>query len=144
MAGDWASLKAAARPAGEVIDDLVRSGLRDRDYENRPTGERLRALAAVSAADKLVVCDCADVEPGLQIARFLLGNHAREIVDGALVAAFATGSRRVRLHVGADDTEGAEALARALEQARSGEGPLAAPALAGIAVEVVPRPSGRT
>jgi|WetSurMetagenome_2_1015567.scaffolds.fasta_scaffold23571_2 NADH-quinone oxidoreductase subunit F len=140
MAADWASLNAAEQPAAQVIDDLLRCGLRDRDYENRLTGERLRALAAVSAADKLIVCDCADVEPGLQIARFLLGNHALEIVDGALIAAYAGGSRRVRLHVGSDDKDGAEAIAQALEQARSGEGPLAAPALADITVEVVLAP----
>lgn len=115
MSTDQASHWTASLLADEIIEELVRAGLRDRDYENLSTGERLRSHAAIPVSDKVVVCDCADVEPGLEVNRFLLSNHAREIVDGALVAAVATGSGTVRLHVGADDKQGAQALASATE-----------------------------
>ncbi len=139
MAGGWTSVGAAGGP-DEVVEELVRAGLRDRDYENRSTGERLRAYAAVPVAGKLIVGDCADIEPGLEVNRFLLSHHAREIVDGALVAAVATGTRRVSLHVASDDESGVGALATALEQARSEDGAPGGPDRAAPAVEIVPTP----
>jgi NADH:ubiquinone oxidoreductase subunit F (NADH-binding)/Pyruvate/2-oxoacid:ferredoxin oxidoreductase delta subunit len=125
-----ATERAEALGREETIQELLRSGLRDRDYENLPTGERLRAFAASAAGvpaapealagAKLIVCDCADVESGLEVNRFLLREHAGEIVAGALVAAFITSTPRVHMHVGAGDAEGAAALEAAIAEVRAG------------------------
>jgi len=99
----------------ETIAEVVRAGLRDRDYENLPTGGRIKCHAALCGDDKLIVCDCVDIEPGVQIYRHLLAASAAEVVEGALIVAFATGSRRVVVHVAEDDEHGAAAVAAAAQ-----------------------------
>jgi NADH:ubiquinone oxidoreductase subunit F (NADH-binding) len=107
----------------ETIAEVVRAGLRDRDYENLPTGGRIKCHAALCGDDKLIVCDCVDIEPGVQIYRHLLAASAAEVVEGALIVAFATGSRRVVVHVAEDDEHGAAAVAAAAQQLCADAGP---------------------
>ncbi|MCL5734707.1 MAG: 4Fe-4S binding protein, partial [Actinobacteria bacterium] len=106
----------------EAIQELVRAWLRDRDYENLSTGERLAAHARTTGESRRVVCDCVDIEPGVRIARLLLDSQADAVVEGAYLAAFATGSQRTVFHVAESDTEAAGtvvAATRALRQAVS-------------------------
>ena len=100
----------------ETIAEVVRSRLRDRDYENLSTGERIRCHAALCGDDKRIVCECADIEPGVEINRHLLATAASAVVEGALIAAFATGSTRVVVHVSEDDEAGAAAVAAAAQR----------------------------
>jgi NADH-quinone oxidoreductase subunit F len=115
LPGDMArSLRQAlALGSEESIRELERAGLRDRDYENRATAGRMRAHASLADEGKRIVCDCADAEPGLTIGRYLAASEAMAVVAGALIAAFATATRRVVIHVAQDDEPGAAALAEA-------------------------------
>ena len=49
--------RAMALGREETIQELVRAGLRDRDYENLSTGERMTAHAESAAEGKRIVCD---------------------------------------------------------------------------------------
>lgn len=118
---------------GETIQQLLQAGLRDRDYENLSTGERVQAHAALTAMDaaepgegsgpeeraaqqeKRVVVQCADLEPGVEICRHLLANEATAVVEGALIVAFATGSDRILVHLAEDDEIGAAAVGAAAQ-----------------------------
>jgi NADH-quinone oxidoreductase subunit F len=73
--------------------------------------------AASGTRPGLIVCDCADTETGLEINRFLLRSHAGEILDGALIAAFATAASDVRLHVTRGDEDGTAFLEAAVDGA---------------------------
>lgn len=132
-----------------TIEDLLRAGLRDRDYENLPTGERMRGHAALSCESKRIVCDCADIEPGVEIARHLLATKAAAVVEGALIAAFATGSTELVVHVAEDDDRGADAVTSAAAELgahRSAGAELPAPgppADGSVPVEVVRAPFRR-
>jgi NADH:ubiquinone oxidoreductase subunit F (NADH-binding)/Pyruvate/2-oxoacid:ferredoxin oxidoreductase delta subunit len=121
-----------------AIEELVRAGLRDRDYENLPTGGRLAAHARTDGEDGRVVCDCVDIEPGLQITRLLLDSFAEAIVEGACVAAFATGSRGIVFRVPESGSEAARAVAVAADAARA-----IVPEVAGIEVQTVEGPFRR-
>lgn len=108
--------RAMALRREETIQELVRAGLRDRDYENLSTGERMTAHAESAAEGKRIVCDCVDIEPGVEIVRYLLASQAGSVVEGALIAAFATATVNVVLHVAEDDSAGAQAVALAAEE----------------------------
>jgi NADH:ubiquinone oxidoreductase subunit F (NADH-binding)/NAD-dependent dihydropyrimidine dehydrogenase PreA subunit len=108
--------RAMALGREETIQELVRAGLRDRDYENLSTGERMRAHAELAAEGKRIVCDCVDIEPGVGIVRYLLASQAGLVVEGALIAASATATPNIVLHVAEDDGAGAQAIARAAEE----------------------------
>jgi NADH-quinone oxidoreductase subunit F len=118
--GDWASLgqglgRSVALGRAEALQQIVSAGLRDRAYENLSTGERMAAHAECSGEGKRVVCECADIEPGVEIDRLLLASQAGDIVEGAFIAAFVTDSCDVVFHVAEDDDQGIEAIARAAE-----------------------------
>jgi NADH-quinone oxidoreductase subunit F len=126
------SQRAAALGADDTIQELVRAGLRDRDYENLSTGGRLQAHAQLSGEGKRIICDCVDREPGLEINRFLLATEADLILEGAVIAAFATATPLLVIHVAEDDGVGADAVAAAV-------GKLGAAGVPGddIAIEIV-------
>jgi NADH:ubiquinone oxidoreductase subunit F (NADH-binding)/Pyruvate/2-oxoacid:ferredoxin oxidoreductase delta subunit len=117
----------------EALQQIVRAGLRDRAYENLFTGERMAAQAERTGEGKRVVCECADIEPGGEIDRFLLASQAGGIVEGAFIAAFVTDSGDVVFHVAEDNDEGIEAIARAAKDL----------SVEGVRVEVVRAPFRR-
>jgi len=127
--------RAAALGKSETIQELVRADLRDRDYENLSTGCRLREYAESEGEGKRIVCDCVDREPGLVVDRHLLANEAGLIAEGALIAAFATASSHILIHVADDDRTGAGAIASAVEELRT-----AGELRDDVAVEIVPGP----
>lgn len=130
----------ALGPEG-IVEQLQRAGLRDRDYETLPTGERLRAFAESArlasgdgVGSALIVCDCADVEPGSELNRYLVRTYPAEIVAGALLVAFATRAAEVHLHLTEDDREGVAALQAAAATAAAA----GVVALVGAATAVAP------
>ena len=103
--------RALARGRDRTIREVISAGLRDRDYENLATGIRMEAHAQPVGNEKRIVCDCVDVERGVNINRCLLSNSAASpIVEGALIAAFATGASSVTIHIAEDGDRGCEAL----------------------------------
>lgn len=100
----------ALGPEG-TVEELIQAGLRDRDYENLSTGERMRAHAESGGSARRLVCDCADIEPGVEINRWLLASQAPLVVEGARIAALATCASEIVFHVGDDDRAGRESLA---------------------------------
>jgi NADH-quinone oxidoreductase subunit F len=113
--------KAVNITAEQAIEEIIASGLRDRDYDNRNTGKRLkehglthdtgRRLPLFSENDvvkegesspKHLICHCVDQEPGVRINEFLVNTQASEILDGALVAAYTTSSTNIFVHVAQD------------------------------------------
>lgn len=127
--------KAITMTAEQVIHELTAAGLRDRDYQNLSTGKGLREhLLTKEAGRRLpdspetniygdlqivpkdILCDCVDQEQDLSINRFLIKTQGNEIVDGALVAAYATGSSRILIYV-AEDKENIEYMRTSIEEA---------------------------
>ena len=130
--------------AAGSIAELTRAGLRDRDYENLLTGERLAAHAGLTGEGKRLVCDCADSEPEVQIAALLSAGHAGRVVEGALIAAFAAATPAVVFHLAQSDRPGADALACALAEGCQATARLAPPgAVFPPAVEIVQAPFRR-
>ena len=141
--GDQAGLGKGLRAAmtlgkEETIAEILRAGVRDRDYENLSTGGRMVAHAECAGEAKRIVCECTDIEPGVEIAQYLLGFQAGGVVEGAFIVAFATDSREIVFHVGEDDDRGAAAVVAAAEASA-----VAALALESVHVDIVRAPFRR-
>jgi NADH:ubiquinone oxidoreductase subunit F (NADH-binding)/ferredoxin len=113
--------KAVVLGVAGTLEELTRSGLRDRDYESLSTAGRLQTFGLVAGEGKRIVCDCVDQEPGLTVSRLLLASEAEAVLEGAFVAAVATGAVHVVVHLAEDDQVGAEPVARAVEEVRACE-----------------------
>ena len=61
--------------------------------------EFLQTVAAAAAGDKWVICNGNEDEPGTFKDRFLLEHTPHQVIEGALIAALATGANQVVLYV---------------------------------------------
>ena len=115
-AGGGEGLRSARLVDPEVIvAELEASGLRGRGGAGFPTGTKWRTVLAYASSvlDTVVVVNAAEGEPGTYKDRSILLANPYVVLEGALIAAYAVGSRSV---VVATKQRFAEVLAR-LERA---------------------------
>jgi len=116
-------------PAHQLIEEVERSGLRGRGGADFPTARKLRAVAGRRRVGPVIV-NGSETEPASAKDRLLLARLPHLVLDGAVLAAAAIGSRRVIVKVG----ENAEDAVAALEAAIAARDQLA--------IEVVTGPEG--
>jgi NADH:ubiquinone oxidoreductase subunit F (NADH-binding) len=100
--------------SGDLIAAVERSGLRGRGGADFPTGVKLRSVAGnVRRRGTAVVVNGSETEPASAKDRLLLTRLPHLVLDGAVLAARAVGSRDVVVKVG----DGTPAVIAALEGA---------------------------
>jgi NADH:ubiquinone oxidoreductase subunit F (NADH-binding) len=82
------------RRGGELIDDVEESGLRGRGGGDFPTARKLRAIASRRRVSAVVV-NGSETEPASRKDRLLLSRLPHLVLDGAVLAARAVGTREV-------------------------------------------------
>jgi len=105
---------ALARGAAATLTELAASGLRGRGGAGFPTAEKWRVCGAAPAAERFVVCNADEGEPGTFKDRVLLNSHADLVLDGMTVAAITLGARRGFLYLRGEYRHLLESLESAL------------------------------
>jgi NADH:ubiquinone oxidoreductase subunit F (NADH-binding) len=85
-----------------VIGEVARSGLRGRGGTGFPTGAKWRAVRAVGAGPRFVVCNAAEGEPATFKDRLLLRTNPYQVLEGLAIAAYAVGAERA--YIGLKET----------------------------------------
>lgn len=117
--GGYAALEQAlAEGPGALIDTVDRSGLAGRGGAGFPTGRKWRAVADAPGHPKTIVCNADEGEPGCFKDRCLLDHDPHAVLEGMLLAAYATGARRGFIYLRYEYPETAALLERALAEAR--------------------------
>jgi NADH-quinone oxidoreductase subunit F len=114
----WREAVLRGSPEG-VLDAIDASGLTGRGGAGFPTGRKWRAVAEASGGPKTVVCNADEGEPGCFKDRALMDFDPHAVIEGMLLAAFATGASRGFLYLRYEYPETATLLERALAEARS-------------------------
>ncbi len=86
----------------DVVAEVSRSGLRGRGGGGFPTGAKWKMLAAAPGACKYVVCNADEGDPGAFMDRSVLESDPHRVLEGMLIAGFATGSRHGVVYVRAE------------------------------------------
>ncbi|MHC4261763.1 MAG: NADH-ubiquinone oxidoreductase-F iron-sulfur binding region domain-containing protein [Planctomycetota bacterium] len=118
--GGYAALERALSESPEwVLDTLESSGLAGRGGAGFPTGRKWRAVAEAEGDPKSIVCNADEGEPGCFKDRVLMDYDPHAMIEGMVLAAYATGATRgfVYLRYEYPHTEGI--LERAIEEARA-------------------------
>ena len=90
-----AALRAAIARGGNVIlDSLKRSGLRGLGGAGYPAALKWQASATAPGAERVVVCNADEGEPGTFKDRLLLQNYGDLVVEGMTLCARVIGARR--------------------------------------------------
>jgi NADH:ubiquinone oxidoreductase subunit F (NADH-binding)/(2Fe-2S) ferredoxin len=101
----------------QVIDEMVRSGLRGRGGAAFPTGQKWR-LARQAAADiKYVVCNADEGEPGSYMDRTILEGDPHAVLEGMIIGSYAIGATEGFIYVRNEYPLAIEILEHAIDEA---------------------------
>ena len=94
--------KALAMTPAEVVNEVKIAGLRGRGGGGFPTGNKWGFLAAKEAEEKIVVCNADEGDPGAFMDRALMESVPHQVMEGMLIAAYATGATKIFIYCRAE------------------------------------------
>ena len=103
----------------EVIDLVKRAGLQGRGGAGFGTGLKWSFMPQQSDGPKYLVCNADESEPGSFKDRILLERGAHQMLEGILIAAWATGTEKTFVYVRGEYAYPAQQLMKAIEEARA-------------------------
>ncbi len=105
----------------EVIAEITVSGLRGRGGAGYPTGLKWSTVAKAVGAQKFVICNADEGDPGAFMDRSVLESDPHRVLEGMLIAAYAVGASAGYIYVRAEYPLAIKRLKTAIRQAeRSG------------------------
>ncbi len=115
--GGYSGLVRALKMAPEeVIEEVGRSGLRERGWDGFSAGEKWRLGFNAPGSEKIVICNAAEGDPNSLIARTLLEGDPHAVLEGMVIGAYATGAGLGYVFVNAEDGPAIVRLKSALKQ----------------------------
>ena len=86
----------------QVVDEILKSGLRGRGGAGFPTGRKWQLVKDQQVPDKFVICNGDEGDPGAFMDRMLLESYPFRVIEGMLIAAYATGATRGIFYIRAE------------------------------------------
>jgi NADH-quinone oxidoreductase subunit F len=117
--GGWRGLeKALALSPDKVLELLEASGLAGRGGAGFPTARKWKAVREAPGEPKTIVCNADEGEPGCFKDRALLDYDPHALIEGMLIAAWATGATRGFIYLRYEYPHTQAILERAIGEAR--------------------------
>ena len=118
--GDYPALrKALGMSPGDIVDEIKASGLVGRGGAAFPTGVKWEGAAKAPGAEKYVICNADESEPGTFKDRILLLDDPHRTIEGMLIAGYAIGASRGYIYIRAEYPYILPLLENALHEARA-------------------------
>ncbi len=102
----------------EVVDEVLKSGLRGRGGGGFPTGRKWQFALNQQSNEKYVVCNGDEGDPGAFMDRSILEGNPLAVIEGMMIAGHAIGANNGYFYVRAEYPIAVERLRKAIEQAR--------------------------
>jgi bidirectional [NiFe] hydrogenase diaphorase subunit len=107
----------AEKTSQEVIQEVIRSGLRGRGGAGYPTGLKWSTVAKTGEQQKYVICNADEGDPGAFMDRAVLESDPHRVLEGMAIAAYAVGAQRGFIYVRAEYPLAVGHLKTAIRQA---------------------------
>ena len=118
LGGGYAGLARALQMSPEdVIEEVKRSGLRGRGGAYFPAGVKWQAARAVDNEPRYLVVNSEEGEPGIFKDRHLMEGVPHRILEGGIIAAYASGVSRAYIYINAEAELSAERVQESIRQA---------------------------
>src|ERR1700756_4989633 len=101
----------------EVVQEVVKSGLRGRGGAGYPTGLKWSTVAKAAGQHKYIICNADEGDPGAFMDRSVLESDPHRVLEGMLIAAFAVGASEGYIYVRAEYPLAIKRLRTAIRQA---------------------------
>jgi NADH:ubiquinone oxidoreductase subunit F (NADH-binding)/Pyruvate/2-oxoacid:ferredoxin oxidoreductase delta subunit len=102
----------------EVCDAMIASGLRGRGGAGFPTGRKWRIAHDQVSAEKYVICNADEGDPGAFMDRAVLEGDPYRVLEGLAIAAYAIGARHGYIYCRAEYPLAIERLEEAIARLR--------------------------
>ncbi|QDU59730.1 NADP-reducing hydrogenase subunit HndC [Planctomycetes bacterium Pan216] len=102
----------------EVVQEIVNSGLRGRGGAGYPTGLKWGTVAKATGAEKYVICNADEGDPGAFMDRAVLESDPHRVLEGMTIAAYAVGATQGYIYVRAEYPLAIKRLRQAIKQAQ--------------------------
>jgi bidirectional [NiFe] hydrogenase diaphorase subunit len=102
----------------EVIEEITRSGLRGRGGAGYPTGLKWATVAKMPQAQKYVICNADEGDPGAFMDRSVLESDPHRVLEGMAIAGYAIGANQGYIYVRAEYPLAIAHLQKAIQQAK--------------------------
>jgi bidirectional [NiFe] hydrogenase diaphorase subunit len=102
----------------DVVEAMVRSGLRGRGGAGFPTGLKWGTVAKSPGAKKYVICNADEGDPGAFMDRSVLESDPHAVLEGMAIAAYAVGADQGFIYVRAEYPLAIARLQIAIKQAK--------------------------
>jgi len=103
--------------ADEVIEEVIKSGLRGRGGAAFPTGQKWRMARQAPSDVKYVVCNADEGEPGSYMDRSVLEGDPHAVLEGMLIGSYAIGANEGLIYVRDEYPLAMEILQHAIQEA---------------------------
>jgi NADH:ubiquinone oxidoreductase subunit F (NADH-binding)/NADH:ubiquinone oxidoreductase subunit E len=100
----------------DVIDKIVKSGLRGRGGGGFPTGEKWRIARKVDDDRKYVICNVDEGDPGAFMDRMILESYPFRVIEGMAIAAYVVGAHEGYFYIRAEYPLAVKRIRNAIEQ----------------------------
>jgi bidirectional [NiFe] hydrogenase diaphorase subunit len=101
----------------DVIDEIMKSGLRGRGGAGYPTGLKWSTVAKTPDTMKYIVCNGDEGDPGAFMDRNVMESDPHRVLEGMVIAAYAIGASAGYVYVRAEYPLAAERINKAIRQA---------------------------
>jgi bidirectional [NiFe] hydrogenase diaphorase subunit len=101
----------------EVVEQVVRSGLRGRGGGGYPTGLKWSSVAKAAGQRKFVICNGDEGDPGAFMDRSVLESDPHRVIEGMAIAGYACGAQKGYVYVRAEYPLAVKRLKEAIKQA---------------------------
>ncbi|MCH9009527.1 MAG: hypothetical protein IIC21_02740 [Chloroflexi bacterium] len=108
---------ALAMSAEELIEEVKESGLRGRGGAYFPAALKWQGARSVNVEPRYLVVNSEEGEPGVFKDRHLMEGVPHRILEGAIIAAYATGANFALIYINAEADLSAEVMQHAVDQA---------------------------
>ena len=116
--GGWAGLERARRIGpGQVIGDVVQSGLRGRGGAGFPAGIKWRTVAEAGGDRKYVVCNADEGDSGTFADRMLMEGDPFALIEGMAITGFAVGDAQGYIYLRSEYPDAIRKLREAISLA---------------------------
>ena len=111
-------MRALTMTQQEVVDEILKSGLRGRGGGGFPTGRKWQFALNQQSEEKYVVCNGDEGDPGAFMDRSILEGNPLAVIEGMMIAGYAIGAQNGYFYVRAEYPIAVQRLRAAIKQAR--------------------------
>lgn len=100
----------------QVVNEIIASGLRGRGGAGFPTGRKWQLVHDQDHPHKMIICNGDEGDPGAFMDRMLLESYPYRVIEGMMIAGYATGAREGIFYIRAEYPLAVQRVREAIEK----------------------------